>query len=425
MSKKINEAPIDYGMGRERMSPDIQKKIEDRDTPLSDNPALDIDIDGDGVVSTFEEKLASKRFQDVVNKVKQYTGLTDISGPSAFMELQMMLQRAVQDVKRIENENEEYLENLAVDLVTKEMSIPDGAFQFDVELLSGMGQIDTSNMRRQSEEPEDEDVLEKFGVESDDAEDDLDDFMAAFEKFDMEKAKRRFINSLIQGAAKKGHYMFALVQDELNRLDPRLLNLYGVLMSIADLMYWVVPDQMTQMMAGSGEGVQGSEEVDDTTDPPTIKAKGLFFPILVHELLKGVYEVLGTQGLPDDPKAAEMVMMSQDTLPYEIWDLRLGPVIWEKFIEAYPENLFEDDLKEIQNYLFSRFSALSTEEFFEVAREIISGTEKGKKIVKRMVDEIIEELRQYDLEDALGSSDDEEDEDDFRDFLGGLGIDLS
>ena len=408
MSKKINEAPIDYGQGRERMSPDIQKKIEDRDTPLSDNPALDIDLDGDGVVSSFEEKIASKRFQDVVNKVKQYTGLTDISGPSAFMELQMMLQRAVQDVKSIEGENEEYLENLAVDLVTKEMSIPEGTFQFDVELLSGMGQIDTSKMRTQSQEPEDEDILQQFGVESEEeAEDDLDDFMAAFEKFDMEKAKRRFINSLIQGAAKKGHYMFALVQDELNRLDPRLLNLYGVLMSIADLMYWVVPDQMTQMMAGSGEGVQGSEEVDDQTDPPTIKAKGLFFPVLVHELLKGVYEVLGTAGLPDDPKAAEMVMGSQDTLPYEIWDLRLGPVIWEKFIEAYPEDLFEDDLREIQNYLFSRFSALSTDEFFEVAREILSGTDKGKKIVKRMVDEIIEELKQYDLEDALGSDDDD------------------
>jgi hypothetical protein len=426
MSKKINEAPIDYGQGRERMSPDIQKKIEDRDTPLSDNPALDIDLDGDGVVSSFEEKIASKRFQDVVNKVKQYTGLTDISGPSAFMELQMMLQRAVQDVKSIEGENEEYLENLAVDLVTKEMSIPEGTFQFDVELLSGMGQIDTSKMRTQSQEPEDEDILQQFGVESEEeAEDDLDDFMAAFEKFDMEKAKRRFINSLIQGAAKKGHYMFALVQDELNRLDPRLLNLYGVLMSIADLMYWVVPDQMTQMMAGSGEGVQGSEEVDDQTDPPTIKAKGLFFPVLVHELLKGVYEVLGTAGLPDDPKAAEMVMGSQDTLPYEIWDLRLGPVIWEKFIEAYPEDLFEDDLREIQNYLFSRFSALSTDEFFEVAREILSGTDKGKKIVKRMVDEIIEELKQYDLEDALGSDDDDEDNDDFRDFLGDLGIDLS
>ena len=425
MSKRINEAPIDYGTGRERMASDIQKKIEDKDTPLSDNPALDIDIDGDGVISSFEEKIASKRFQDVVNKVKEYTGLTDISGQSSLMQLQRMLAHAVNKVKSIENENVEYLQNLAVDLVKKEMSLPDDAFQFDAKLNTGMGQVDTSKMNKQSSEPEDEDVIQQFGVKSDEAEDDLDDFMAAFETFDMEKAKRRFINSLIQGASKKGHYMFALVEDELNRLDPSLLNLYGVLMSIADLMYWIVPDEVTQMMSGSGEGIQGSEEVDDTTDPPTIKAVGLFFPILIHELLKGVYEVIGTQGLPDDPKSAEMVMASQDTLPYEIWDLRLGPVIWEKFIESYPDDLFEDDLREIQNYLFSRFSSLTTSEFFEVAKEIMKGSEKGKKIVKRMVDEINEELRQYDYEDAMSSSDDEEDNEGFKDFLGGLGIDLS
>jgi hypothetical protein len=426
MRNKIDEAPIDYGDRPERMAPDIQAKIQGRETPLSDNPALDIDVDGDGVVSSFEELLASKRFKDVVDKVKQYTGITDISNQNALMQLQMMLQQAVQDVKSIENENEEYLENLAVDLVKKEMSLPDEAFQFDVELLSGMGQIDTSKMRPSSEEPDEEDIMKMFGnQDADDMEDDIEAFMDAMDKFDMEKAKRRFINSLIQGASKKGHYMFNLVREELDRLDPRLLNLYGVLMSIADLMYWIIPDEMTQMMAGEGEGVQGSEEVDDTTDPPTIKAKGLFFPILIHELIKGVYEVLGTQGLPDDPKAAEMVMGSQDTLPYEIWDLRLGPVIWERFTAAYPEDLYEDDMREIQNYLFSRFSALSTEEFFEVAREIIGDSEKGQKIVQRMVDEIIEELRQYDLEDALGDSDDEEDDDEFKDFLGGLGIDLS
>jgi len=426
MSKKINEAPIDYGDRPERMAPDIQAKIQGRETPLSDNPALDIDVDGDGVVSSFEELLASKRFKDVVDKVKQYTGITDISNQNALMQLQMMLQRAVQDVKSIENENEEYLENLAVDLVKKEMALPDGAFQFDVELLSGMGQIDTSKMRPSSEEPDEEDIMKMFGDENaDDMEDDIEAFMDAMDKFDMEKAKRRFINSLIQGASKKGHYMFNLVREELDRLDPRLLNLYGVLMSIADLMYWIIPDEMTQMMAGEGEGVQGSEEVDDTTDPPTIRAKGLFFPVLIHELIKGVYEVLGTQGLPDDPKAADMVMASQDTLPYEIWDLRLGPVIWERFTASYPEDLYEDDMREIQNYLFSRFSALSTEEFFEVAKEIIGDSEKGQKIVKRMVDEIVEELRQYDLDDALSGTVDVDDDDEFRDFLGGLGIDLS
>ena len=55
----------------------------------------------------------------------------------------------------------------------------------------------------------------------------------------------------------------------------------------------------------------------------------------------------------------------------------------------------------------------------------MKGSEKGKKIVKRMVDEINEELRQYDYEDAMSSSDDEEDNEGFKDFLGGLGIDLS
>src|SRR6056300_1226402 len=420
MSKNVKEQ-IEYD-GPERMDPGIQSKLEKGETPMSDNPALprkDDEFD-----NSFEQLIASKRFKDVVEKVKRYTGVQEVS-QNQLMNLQMMMMQAVQKVKQIESNNEGYLEQLAVDLVKQEMSLPDDAFQYDVELTSMPGQIDMSGMKTDSEELDDEDVVEQFGVSEDEAEDDLENFMAAFEMFDLEKAKRRFINSLIQGASKKGHYMFHLVEEQLNTINPELLNLYGVLMSINDLLYWILPDQMVMNAAQSGQGMEGKEEVDETTDPPTIKAKGLFFPILVHELIKGVYEVLGTQGLPDDPKAADMVMGSQDTLPYEIWDLRLGPVIWERFTASYPEDLYEDDMREIQNYLFSRFSALSTEEFFEVAKEIIGDSEKGQKIVKRMVDEIVEELRQYDLEDALGDSDDEEDDDEFRDFLGGLGIDLS
>lgn len=418
MKKNLKEAPIDYGDNPERMSPDIQKKIEDRETPLSDSPAFPED-EGD---SSFEELIASKRFRDVVEKVKRYTGLRTVSGQNAFMQLQMMLMQAVQKVKQIEGGNEEYLENLAVDLVKKEMSLPDDAFQFDVELIGSPSQMDTSKMRKQSEEPSSEDIEENFGVSEDEAEEDLDNFMAAFDKFDMEKAKRRFINSLIQGASKKGHYMFNLVEEELNRLNPDLLNLYGVLMSINDLVYWIMPDEAAQMMAETGQGVAGSEEIDETTDPPTIRAKGMFFPVLIHELLKGVYEVLGTQGLPDDPKQAEMVMASQDTLPYEIWDLRLGPVIWEKFLEVYPDELFEEDMREIQNYLFSRFSALSTEQFFELAKEILSGSEDGKKAVKAMVDEIIQEIKDDEYEESMSQFRDDDEGFDLDDFLDGLGI---
>ena len=423
MNKKLKEQ-IEYD-GPERMDPGIQSKLEKGETPLSDNPALPRK-DDDEFDNSFEQLIASKRFKDVVEKVKRYTGVREVS-QNQLMNLQMMMMQAVQKVKQIESNNEGYLEQLAVDLVKQEMSLPDDAFQYDVELTSMPGQIDMSGMKTGSEELEDEDVVEQFGVSSSEAEDDLENFMAAFEKFDLEKAKRRFINSLIQGASKKGHYMFHLVEEQLNRINPELLNLYGVLMSINDLLYWILPDQMVMSAAQSGQGMEGKEEVDETTDPPTIRAKGLFFPILVHELVKGVYEVMGTQGLPDDPKSAEMVMSQTDTLPYEIWDLRLGPVIWEKFTEAYPDKLYEDDMREIQNYLFSRFSALTTEAFFEVAKMILSGSNEGKKIVSNMVDEIIEELKTEDYEDAMSQfdDDDEDDNDGLSGFLGDLGISLS
>ena len=423
MKKKIKEQ-IEYD-GPERMDQGIQSKLEKGETPMSDNLGLPRK-DNDELDNSFEQLVASKRFRDVVEKVKRYTGVNEVT-QNQLMNLQGMLMQAVKQVKQIESNNEGYLEQLAVDVVKKELSLPDDAFQYDVELTSMPGQIDMSKMRKDSEEPEDEDVLDQFGVEENEAEDDLENFMAAFEKFDLEKAKRRFINTLIQGASKKGHYMYHLVKDELEKLDPKLLNLYGVLMSVNDLLYWIMPDEMVMKAAESGQGMEGKEEVDDTTDPPTIKAKGLFFPILIHELLKGVYEVLGTQGLPDDPKAADMVMASQDTLPYEIWDLRLGPVIWEKFMASYPEKLYDDDLREIQNYLFSRFSSLTTDEFFDVAKMIMSGSDDGKKIVAKMVDEIIEELKSQDYEDAISQydDDDDDDDDDLSGLLDGLGISLS
>jgi hypothetical protein len=424
--KRIHEAPIDYGDRPERMSPDVEGKINRGETPLSKNPAFP-DIQGGQVPQTFEQLIASKRFKDVVDKVKRYTGQENISGQNALMQLQMAMMRGVQDLFAIQRNNKEYLENLAVDLVRKEMGVRPDQLQYDAKLV-GMGEIDMEGFSKEGEEPEDEEIEQNFQQQ----EEDIEDFITAFERFDIEKAKRRFINALIQGSSKKGHYMFELVRDELDRIDPRLLNLYGVVMSINDLMYWVLPDQMMDMMM-SQSGVGGKEEVDIETDPPTVKARGLFFPILVHELIKGTMEVLGTQGLPDDPKQAEMVMGSTDTLANEVWDLRLGPVLWEKFLTAYPERLFEEDKKFIQGYLFARFSALSADEFFRLAKMILRGDAKATSILDRMVTEIVNHLNEvHDDDDEessdYGDEDDDNDPDDLSDlddFLGSLGIDRS
>lgn len=415
IKNNLKEAPIDYE-GPERMEPGIERKITSKQTPYSEHPALP---KGD---KDFVELVSSQRFKDSVNKVRHYLGSTQpLQGNNPLMQLMMMSMQGLQKIQSVESRNKEYLQNLAVDLVKKEMGIPEGALQFDAKLVSGpMGSAE--GMRSKPEEPSKEDIEDAF-KDAKEHKEDLMDFVDEFERFNMEKAKRRFINSLIQGAAKKGHYMFHLVHDELNRVNPELVNLYGVTQSLMDHLYWVYPDM--ESMAGSGGGQMGQTEIEPDTNPPTVRARAATFPLLMHELIKGVYEVFGTHGLPDDPRQAEMVMGAEDTLPAEIWDMRLGPIFWEKFTDAYPANLFEEDMKHIQHYLFMRFSKLDAEEFFKIAKLILSGDPRGNQFIQRMVDEIVRELRDYESQQALGGDDDDLGDDDLDDLLGGLGISRS
>jgi len=416
--KSIKEQAAD---GSE-MDPSLRGKIERGDTPYNENPALP-DRDKDGLPDRFEKIVANKRFNDVVNKVNRYTGATNIRPQSnQLMQLIQSMMMAYNRVISIESNNKEYLENLAVDLVKKEFGLTPDMVQFDAKLVSPRS-IDTSQMVMNPEDVSDEEIEQAFSnVNPEEAQDDLEEFVDVFEKFNDEVAKRRVVNALIQGSSKKGHYMFELLPDELEAIDPNLMNLYGTLMSINDLLYWMMPDQamLSQM---SGQGVAGSEEVDIETDPPTVKARAAFFPALVHELIKGCMELLGASGLPTDPEKTRLVVGQADTLIGEIWDLRFGPIFWEKFIESYPDELFDDDKKIIQSYLFTKFSRLSPSEFNTLMKAILMGNPKGKQIIQRMVNEIVDQLKAEEYEQSMYKDDDEDDGPDLS-FLGDLGIDI-
>ena len=389
---KLMEAPIDYE-GPERMARDVERKITSKETPFHNFPAIP-NMDRD-----FIELISSKRFKDSVDKVRMAMGDTRaIQGENPLMQLMMTVGQAMQRLVMIQSQNKEQLEDLAVELVKKEMGIPEGAMQFDAELVTQpMGAAE--GMKSESEMPSEEEIEE---------------FMGDVENFNLERAKRRFINSLIQGAAFKGGHMYNLVRNEINDINPQLMNLYAVTQSLMEHAYWIFPDM--EGMAGGGGGQMGQSEFDDETDPPTVKARAVTFPLLVHELVKGVYEVFGTHGLPDDPRQAEMVLKAEDSLPAEIWDSRLGPIFWEKFVATYPMELFDEDKKHIQHYLFMRFSTLSAEEFMRVAKMILSGDPKGQQYIQRMVDDIVRELKDQEYRDAMGDEDEDYDDIDLSDL---------
>jgi len=394
--KQLSETPIDYGDRPERMDPSLQRKLETGEFPGAGSDAYP-SVNPEGIPNNFEELVASERFKSVVDKVKSYTGLENVT-PQSFMQLQQMLMGATQRILQLESQHKEELEELAVKIVREEMAIPPDALQFDAKIV-GMGEISAEGMQGQSQEQQQNPEQQMDSEE---------EAMEEFEDFDLEKQKRRFLNQLIQGASKKGHYMFHLVEEELNNISPDLINLYGVMMSINDLVYWIMPDQTTMMMAQSGQSIAGKEEIDPDTDPPTVKAQGITFPVLVHELVKGVMEVLATQGLPDDPNQAQRVMDSEDTLVAEVWDLRLGPVIWEKFRESYPHDLLQDDKREIQNYLFSEFASMEAKDMFAIAKKILSGGDEGKEELERIVKGIISQMNEEDYEDSMENFNDDD-----------------
>jgi hypothetical protein len=404
VKRVLNEAPIDYE-GPERMDPSIERKILDKSTPYSRHPAMP------RMSRDFVELISSKRFNDTVTKLRSALErtvgtTTPLTSGNPLMTLMGLVMRALKQSSAIESRHKEDLETLAVELVKKEMAIPPGSLQFDAKLV-GMGQSEsTGNMRRQAEEPSREEMMSAF-KNAEQNENDVEAFLDAMDNFDKEKAKRRLINSLIGGAAKKGQYMYHMVSQKLNDIDPDLIELYGISTAIIDHLYWLYPEETLQAMSGQGGSEAGTSEIDKDTDPPTVKARGVNFPTLVHELIKGVYEVFGTHGLPDDPKQAEMVMAAEDTVPAEAWDLKLGPVFWELLQKSYPiEILTEDDMKYIQHYLFMRLSAMPAEDFFELFREVLEEKPSGKQKIQRMVNEIVRELEENNEEE-----DDEEDDD--------------
>jgi hypothetical protein len=384
ISTRLNEAPIDYE-GPERMEPGIERKITGKETPYHNFPAIP-KMDKD-----FIELISSKRFKDSVDKVRRYMGNTRvIQGNNPLNQLMMTVMQSMQQIIGIQMRNKEDLEQLAIKLVKKEMGIPEGAMQFKAELvMQPMGAAE--GMQSEPELPSEEEIEE---------------FMGDMENFNLERSKRRFINSLIQGAAFKGGHMYVLVSKELNNIDPSLLNLYGVSQALMEHAYWIFPDM--EGMAGGGGGQMGQSEVDEETDPPTVSAKAVTFPLLVHELVKGVYEIFGSHGLPDDPKQQEMILNAEDTLPSEIWDSRLGPIFWEKFMASYPMELFDEDKKHIQHYLFMRFSALDAKEFFRIAQLILNDDPKGKQFIQRLVDGIINDLKRQAYKEALPDEDDDD-----------------
>ncbi len=430
MAKKVQEQ-IDYAGRPERMDPNLERKLNDPEGMYATNPAMK---KGEKDV----QRLVSSRFQKVAKKLRDVTGIQTLTG-NQVQNLYMQMMSRIPMIMQVEARNKKKLEDLAVKASLDETEVPEGWVEIDAQLGSP---IDVSNFRyepdQEEEDEEEQEEKQSLDIPSFDVEDLTDE-----EELELEKHKRNIINAIIQGAAKKGHYIFQKpsIKRELDKINPELFGLYLAIMAVNDYMYFT-QEQMIEMMSQTGQGVAGKVELDPGGDDEeeeeggedegeseidtVIKAQGMIFPILCHEIIKGIEESKARHGLPKEPGMRQKVQSQVDLLSNEPMQLRIGPEIVEKIRFALPDPMFEDENKGLINWFHILLYQIPAQEFLEIIGNAISeDASKVKKATARF-EEIMkeaqnmkDEFEDYKEEEGIDS----EDEDDgLDDFFGSMGI---
>jgi hypothetical protein len=463
----------------------VQQKLATGDTPHKKVPFPKTGKENDPVASNkmnFQELLASESYKEVIANVQQYGGLV---GNMQNASLTGEMYAAYNSILQIERDYKEELESLAIEIVEKEMKIPHGRFNIDAKLMD-MQDISHEGFNREqgpeNNEPEvdvdDEDEEQPQPLQGGNQPNPNDEaqLFKALKDLSLEKAKRRLINSIIQGGSKKGHYMYSgdmatgtgEYDDKGNEIytyqripelltqitgSDQLTRLYGILMSINDTNYWQFSNDMIKRLSGSMVGrnhvifpnqqEEGGDE-DDQEQPDMgggddeegeggeednrvkIVAVGAVFPVLVHEIVKGVYEAFAGHGLPDSEEEYNKIAQTEDVLEKEMWDLRLGPAIFNRLRNQIDvKYLVEEDYKEVQNFLLATIFKLPAKEFLVLMKEVISGSKKGAKLIQDIINGIENKLNgiesdMEDFDDELENLTDETPDDDVLNFINSI-----
>lgn len=355
----IQENVLPYIDKNIRMGDKIERNLIKHKHSLGQHPSFP-DDDEYG----FDHKIVTHRFNDVVNLVKKNFETDDIQS----LNQPILINTLLTDLLKIETPKRDELEELAVVLVTKSFNIPEDALNITAELTDSLTLKPTTTTFEPNE----------------------DGFESHEEIIGLNKLvyKRRLLNSLIQGAANKVNHMYHMIDKELTSISPLLVPKYKKLMSLAEYSYFF-NDKNDNNYVG---GVVKVDLPKNDTAMPTINAQAITFPLLVHELVKGVMEVVAAHGLPENEQHRQYVMSKSDLTGAEFWDMRLGVPLWEKFNES-----FDDDDTQYKHHVLTKIATLGADEFNSVFKEIFSGTQQGKRYIKDSCNDIKRIVTEYEF----------------------------
>lgn len=191
--------------------------------------------------------------------------------------------------------------------------------------------------------------------------------------------KRVILNGLVHGSSmyiwKSVYY---IVRDKLMSLNPILVQLYDEYTAGVNFSFWTMDPAVFQSSVESEQQfTQGFNEIkfDEPGRPEaTVLCKGINFPVLLHELNKGVMDYLICHGIPKDYSEEELryYYSKADAYENEIWHYLLSPSLWNDLLET--ANVLPGDLPGVM----MKLSKLSYQTLTEIFRAMMDDKKTAK-----------------------------------------------
>lgn len=345
--------------------------------------------------------IPSDYIEDVEKKGREAFGYT---GPS-HQEMGQMMQ-AMQNIMRIQNGKEDELTEIGKAIVIEQYGGILDDVKLDIKIVKPDDEEKMEMVQKmQNQDEEDEDDNDD-GIQSDDIE--IPDNFTDQEEVD----KRKILNNIMQGEAQNVHSLMFLKKDDIDAINPDIMDFYKTLLDTNRKFDWFDEANLEEMVKQHPEMANAEEveweEDEEGNSTPVIKVRALDLPMLLHETIKGIYELIMANAIPENAEIARKVMEETDSLDNEKQDIKFGPFIAadiRDFLTGYMERNHKNDitLANIKEFIYGRIVTLEKGIFLELIYDMLSGDIKNAdKIIKehKIVSESILDAKGEDEEDA-------------------------
>jgi hypothetical protein len=292
--------------------------------------------------------------------------------------------RLMDSIFRIQDGKEEELTQIGIDILQEHYGRMLEDIELDVKIVKpdDPEKLDMTDRMQNKDQDEDQDEDQSEDQDEEKDEPTYPTYEVPINVPKDEVDRRKIVNNVMQGEAQNVHSMLFTAKEKIDAINPRLLDLYIKHLELNRRFDWDEnkPADLEEQMKQRPEMANACETEYPKEEDGKIKiiARVLDLPMIIHETVKAIYELMAAKAIPSDQTMAEALLKQTDTLKDEEEDIKYGPYIaadLRDYINSLLQRTERENVQVIPNlreFIFSKMMDLPANVFVELIKNILT-----------------------------------------------------